>query len=126
MNTPIHNPLQLPLLDLLEGQPKKTPNKTQQRRLEQTLSEMRRLQEELNDALYAAKAGERPSIHSPMDAVNILAPFMEHLQQEELWILLLNTRNRVLKVCRLYRGSLNQSQVRIAEVFKLCRCCMHE
>jgi len=43
---------------------------------------------------------------------------LEHLHQEELWQLLLATRNRVLKVCRLYRDSLNQSQVRIAEVIK--------
>lgn len=118
MTTQIDNPLQLPLLDLLNNDSSMKRDARIHHRVEKTLSEIRRLQEELNEALYTAKAGERPTIHSPANAAAILAPFMEHLAQEELWQLVLNTRNRVLKVCRLYRGSLNQSQVRIAEVFR--------
>ncbi|MFV9507383.1 MAG: JAB domain-containing protein [Oscillochloridaceae bacterium umkhey_bin13] len=40
------------------------------------------------------------------------------LDQEELWILCLNTKNQVLKVHRVYQGSLNTSAVRIGEVFR--------
>ncbi len=53
------------------------------------------------------------------DAAEILMPRMAHLEQEELWVLLLNTRNRVLDVVMVYRGSLNSAQIRIGEIFKM-------
>jgi DNA repair protein RadC len=40
------------------------------------------------------------------------------LEQEELRIILLDNRNRVIKVETIYRGSVNSSQVRIGELFK--------
>jgi DNA repair protein RadC len=43
---------------------------------------------------------------------------MMALEQEELWVILLDTRNRLLGKDRLYRGSLNASSVRPVEVFK--------
>ena len=33
-------------------------------------------------------------------------------------MILLNTRNRVIKIEMIYRGSLNSSQVRVGELFK--------
>lgn len=35
-----------------------------------------------------------------------------------MWVLLLNTRNRLIEIEKLYRGSTNSSQVRVGEVFK--------
>jgi DNA repair protein RadC len=43
---------------------------------------------------------------------------MAHLEQEELWVVLLDTRNRVLGISTIYKGSLNTSVVRIGEVFR--------
>ncbi len=43
---------------------------------------------------------------------------MVGLPQENLWVFLLDTRNRVLKIEKLYQGSLNSSSVRIGELFK--------
>ena len=43
---------------------------------------------------------------------------MENLQQEELWVILLTTRNDVMSIEHLYKGSLNTTIVRIAEVFR--------
>jgi len=43
---------------------------------------------------------------------------MSALEQEELWVMLLDTRNRLLKIDHLYKGSLNSSMVRVGEVFK--------
>lgn len=43
---------------------------------------------------------------------------MSNLPQENLWVLNLDTRNRLINVERLYQGSLNTSMVRVAEVFK--------
>ena len=43
---------------------------------------------------------------------------MSALEQEELWVMLLNIRNQVLDIDKLYRGSLTTSQVRVGELFK--------
>ena len=43
---------------------------------------------------------------------------MQALEQEELRVILLNTRNRVDIVDSVYRGSLNSSQVRVGEIFR--------
>jgi DNA repair protein RadC len=61
---------------------------------------------------------ERPAIHSPADAANLVQYEMSALEQEELRVILLDTRNRVLAVETIYRGSLNSSQVRVGEVFR--------
>jgi len=81
------------------------------------IAEMRRLHDELNAALPYA-GGEKPQINSPADADLLLRPFLEPLDHEELWVLLLNARNRVIKVIRLYVGSVNTSQIRVAEIYK--------
>lgn len=61
---------------------------------------------------------ERPTIHSPGDAAQILMPMLAHREQEFLMVMMLDTRNRVLDVAELYHGSLNSSIVRVGEVFK--------
>ena len=61
---------------------------------------------------------ERSAIHSPTDAAGLVRYEMGALEQEELWVMLLDTRNRLIFTDRLYRGSLNSSNVRIAEIFK--------
>jgi DNA repair protein RadC len=43
---------------------------------------------------------------------------MSALEQEELRVISLNTRNRVLRIDTIYRGSVNASQVRVGELFK--------
>jgi len=43
---------------------------------------------------------------------------MSLLQQEQMKVILLDRRNRVMDVVDLYLGSVSSSQVRIAEVFK--------
>jgi DNA repair protein RadC len=39
-------------------------------------------------------------------------------EQEELWVLLCDTRNRVIARVQVYRGSFNSACVRIGEVFR--------
>jgi len=73
---------------------------------------------EIGERLRKASLDERPAIHSPGDAAEILLHSMGALEQEELRIILLDTRNRVLGVETIYRGSLNSSQVRVGEIFK--------
>ncbi|NLF49917.1 MAG: DNA repair protein RadC [Leptolinea sp.] len=73
---------------------------------------------ELGRRLPREEADEKPVIKSPADAANLVQYDMLGLPQENLWVLLLDTRNRVLKIEKLYQGSLNSSTVRIGELFK--------
>ena len=73
---------------------------------------------ELGNRMRLETQDERPSIHSPADAAALVQFEMSVLEQEELHVILLDTRNRVLKIEKVYRGSVNTSQVRIGELFK--------
>lgn len=73
---------------------------------------------ELGNRLRLESPEERPAIHSPTDAAALLNYEMGALEQEELRAVLLDTRNRVLSIESIYRGSLNSSQIRIGEIFK--------
>ncbi len=61
---------------------------------------------------------ERPAVHHPSDVAALVSYEMEGFEQEHLWVILLDTRNRVISIERLYKGSLNASTVRIAELFR--------
>jgi len=63
-------------------------------------------------------AEERPRVASPADCANLLLPRMRHLEQEEIQVVLLDTRNRVLSIEAVYRGSLNTTMMRMAELFR--------
>lgn len=73
---------------------------------------------ELGRRMASFSPEERVSIHSPQDAAALVQYEMSALVQEHLWVLVLDTRNRVLAIEKLYVGSLNASTVRVAEVFK--------
>jgi DNA repair protein RadC len=73
---------------------------------------------ELGRRLSLQAPEERPSINSPGDAAALVQYEMSALEQEHLRVILLDTRNQVLDIVELYRGSLNASPVRIAELFK--------
>ncbi len=73
---------------------------------------------ELGRRLAVEVPEDKPSIHSPSDAANLILYEMGALEQEELRVILLDIRNRVEKVLTIYRGSLNSSQVRVGELFK--------
>ena len=73
---------------------------------------------ELGRLVTISTAGERPSIHSPADIAALVQYEMSALEQEELRVILLDTRNSVMDVVTVYKGSLNSSQVRVCELFK--------
>lgn len=73
---------------------------------------------ELGRRLHMAAPDERPTIRAPADAANLLMPEMSLLEQEQLRVVLLDTRNRVLATPTIYTGSLNSAMVRVAEVFR--------
>lgn len=61
---------------------------------------------------------DKAIIHSPDDAADLLSYEMSLLEQEEFRVMCLNTRNHVLDVKTIYKGSLNSSQVRVGEIFR--------
>jgi DNA repair protein RadC len=73
---------------------------------------------ELGRRLTLESPEERPTINSPADAAALVQYEMSALEQEHLRVLLLDTRNHMLDVVEVYRGSVNMSQVRVGEVFK--------
>jgi DNA repair protein RadC len=73
---------------------------------------------ELGRRLLVESPDERPLIHSPADAASLLLYEMSALEQEELRIVLLDVRNRVLETVTQYRGSVSSSQVRVGELLK--------
>ncbi len=73
---------------------------------------------EIGRRLLLAQPEQRPQITSPSDVANLLMVEMAHLEQEHLRVVLLNTKNYVLKIETVYVGSINSSAVRIGEVFK--------
>lgn len=73
---------------------------------------------ELGRRLTIVEPQERASITCPADAAELVRYEMSALLQEHLRVILLDTRNRVLKIENLYIGSLNASTVRVAEIFR--------
>ena len=61
---------------------------------------------------------ERPAISSPDDVVRLIGYEMAALEQEQLRTVLLDTRNRIIRVPMIYQGSANEASVRIAELFR--------
>jgi DNA repair protein RadC len=73
---------------------------------------------ELGNRLSNYSDEEKVVITSPQDVASQVQYKMVGLEQEELWVLLLDTRNQLLRIEKLYRGSLNASTVRVAEIYK--------
>jgi len=73
---------------------------------------------ELGRRLLVSTPEERPRVSSPSDAANLLMSEMMLLEQEQLRLILLDTRNGILGTPTIYKGSLNTSVVRIGELFR--------
>lgn len=73
---------------------------------------------EIGRRLVASAPEERPRVSSPDDAFHLLKSEMMFLDQEHLRLILLDTRNKVLRTPTIYIGSLNTSVIRIGELFR--------
>ena len=73
---------------------------------------------ELGRRMLLSSPEDRFLVRSPSDVAQLLMAEMAHLQQEHFQVLYLDTRNRLLGSETVYVGSLNASQVRVAEVFR--------
>jgi DNA repair protein RadC len=73
---------------------------------------------ELGRRLSSSQPEARAVVRSPADVANLLSAEMGLLEQEHLRVVLLNTRNEVLGIPEVYKGSVNTSLVRVGEVFR--------
>lgn len=73
---------------------------------------------ELGQRLMTLTPEERPVIHGPSDVAALVMYEMSGFDQEHVWVINLDTRNRVINIDRLYAGSVNASSVRIGEIFR--------
>jgi DNA repair protein RadC len=72
----------------------------------------------LAERIKAMSPHDRPQIQNPEDVFEIVGIEMAALDHEQLRVVLLDTKNRVLRVAMVYQGSVNSAQVRVAEIFK--------
>lgn len=73
---------------------------------------------ELARRLSLEQPEERFVIASPEDVARLLGLEMAALDQEQLRVVLLNTKNVVQRVVTVYQGSVNSAQLRVGEIFK--------
>jgi len=73
---------------------------------------------ELGRRLMADWPTGRWTIRSPHDVADRLLLQMGRLEREELRVVLLNTKNVVLRVVTVYQGNVSSSLVRIGELFR--------
>ncbi len=60
----------------------------------------------------------RPRVEGPKDIARLLQTELELLPQEELRVLVLDTKHHLLGASMVYRGSLNSTPGRVAEIFR--------
>jgi DNA repair protein RadC len=73
---------------------------------------------ELGRRLLADWPSGRWAIRSPRDVADRLVLQMGRLEREELRVVLLNTKNVVLRVQTVYQGNVSSSLVRVGELFR--------
>ena len=73
---------------------------------------------ELGRRLMADWPAARWTIRSPTDVADRLLLQMGRLEREELRVVLLNTKNVVLRVATIYQGNVSSSLVRVGELFR--------
>jgi DNA repair protein RadC len=73
---------------------------------------------ELGRRLLADWPSGRWTVRTPADLADRLVLQMGHLVREELRVVLLNTRNVVLRVGTVYVGNVSTSLVRVGELFR--------
>lgn len=74
----------------------------------------------LGRRLAGHRTTDLPQIYSPSDAAKLFVKDMPYFQQEHFRVVILSVKNHILNDWHrpLYKGSLNSSVVRVAEVFR--------
>ena len=73
---------------------------------------------ELGRRISMAQGPDRLAIRSPQDMVGLVREEMSLLEQEHFRVVVLNTKNQVVAVADVHKGSVNATSIRTAEVFR--------
>jgi DNA repair protein RadC len=73
---------------------------------------------ELGKRLAKELPTDRPQVRSPSEIAQLFMPEMSLLEQEQMRIVLLDTKNRVSGIVTAYQGSVHTTVIRIAELFR--------
>lgn len=92
---------------------------TQVHGLSETRSALLKAVLELGRRLNKPPAEKRYQIVTPADAANLVMPDMAFLDYEQLRVIVLDAKNRVIDNIPLYKGTINSSVLRAAEIFRL-------
>jgi DNA repair protein RadC len=92
---------------------------TQVHGLSETRSALLKAVLELGRRLNRPPTEKRYQIITPADAANLVMPDMAFLEYEQLRVIVLDTRNQVIENVPLYKGTINSSVLRAAEIFRL-------
>jgi DNA repair protein RadC len=72
----------------------------------------------LDTLAFMLRPVKREQVKSPADIAAIFMLEMGHLDQEQLRVACLNTKNRLQKIHLVYQGNLNTSLIRVGEIYK--------
>jgi DNA repair protein RadC len=72
---------------------------------------------ELGRRLVSLNPTQRAQVRSPEDIWSLVHADMSTFEQEHLRVLLLNTKNQVMDAHNVYKGTVNTTTVRMAELF---------
>jgi DNA repair protein RadC len=73
---------------------------------------------ELGRRMLIEPLQERPIVRSPADVAHLLIPEMAGLEHEQMRVVLLNTKHRILGIPLVYQGSLHTTVIRVGELFR--------
>jgi DNA repair protein RadC len=73
---------------------------------------------ELGRRALIASGDSHPQITCPADAANLFMAAMGHEPQEQLRVLLLDTKHRVQRMVVVYVGNVNSAVIRVSELFR--------
>jgi len=73
---------------------------------------------ELGRRMILSSGDARPQITGPEDAANLMMAAMSTETQEQLRVMLLDSKHRLLRTVQVYVGNVNASMVRVSEVFQ--------
>lgn len=73
---------------------------------------------ELGSRMALEIGEDRPQIHSPADAADLMMPLLAGQEQEHFYVILLDTKSRVIQLHMAYKGTANTIQIRTAELLR--------
>lgn len=73
---------------------------------------------ELGRRLSSTHPEERAVVRTPQDVANLLMAEMSFLDQEQLRVVLLTSKNQVISIPEVYKGNVNTSLIRPSELFR--------